>query len=254
MLQQTQVTTVIPYFVRFMERFPNLPNLANAHVDEVLTLWTGLGYYCRARNLHQCAQTVVQQHNGELPDNIEALVALAGIGRSTAGAIISQAYNLPGVILDGNVKRVLTRLFAISGWPGKQAIERQLWQVAAELTPNSRYGDYTQAIMDLGAIICKHSKPLCEVCPVQNSCQALQQNKVNELPTRKPKKILPEKQTTLLLLYNQQNQIQLQQRPARGIWGGLWSLPEFNDIHALQNHLNHPFFLAPVVGTHYQTL
>lgn len=237
MLQQTQVITVIPYFERFMARFPTITDLAKAHSDEVLALWTGLGYYSRARNLHASAIVMVQQHQGEMPTSIDALVALKGIGRSTAGAIISQAYNDQGVILDGNVKRLLTRLHAIEGWPGQSHIDKQLWDIATKLTPTQRNADYTQALMDLGATICKPKQPLCVACPMQSRCQALAQDKVVTIPTPKPKKVLPHKTVSVLLLKNQQGQTLLEQRPSKGIWGGLWSLPEFADLNTLQTQL-----------------
>jgi A/G-specific adenine glycosylase len=237
MLQQTQVVTVIPYFERFMERFPAAKDLAEADVDEVLSLWTGLGYYSRARNLHDSAIAIAEQHQGNMPKNIDALIALKGIGRSTAGAILSQAYNEPGIILDGNVKRLLTRLHAIEGWPGQSKIDKQLWQIATELTPNQRNADYTQAIMDIGATICKPKQPLCVACPMQARCQALALDRVASIPTPKPKKVLPHKTISVLLLKNQQGQILLEQRPSKGIWGGLWSLPEFVNLKALQTQL-----------------
>lgn len=237
MLQQTQVVTVIPYFERFMQRFPTVTHLAEANIDDVLSLWTGLGYYSRARNLHASALVIAQQHQGHMPKDIEALIALKGIGRSTAGAIISQAYNEQGIILDGNVKRLLTRLYAIEGWPGQSQIDKQLWQLATELTPNQRNADYTQAIMDIGATICKPKQPLCVACPMQSRCQALAQEKVTSIPTPKPKKILPQKSISMLLLKNQHGQILLEQRPSKGIWGGLWSLPEFSDLKALKTQL-----------------
>lgn len=237
MLQQTQVATVIPYFEGFMQRFPTLADLAQADVDDVLALWTGLGYYSRARNLHKCAQTVVTRHQGEMPNCTEKLADLPGIGRSTAAAIVSQAFNQPAAILDGNVKRVLTRIHAVEGWPGQKAIENRLWQLASEHTPTKRNADYTQAIMDLGATICKRHKPLCVACPMQHRCLALAQDKTAELPTRKPKKAVPQKHTWALLLINADGHIQLHQRPHKGIWGGLWSLPEFDQLTDLQSHL-----------------
>jgi A/G-specific adenine glycosylase len=237
MLQQTQVATVIPYFERFMARFPQLPDLAAAPVDDVLALWTGLGYYTRARNLHKCAQVLTEQYQGDFPVDSQTLAQLPGIGPSTAAAIVSQAYNKPAAILDGNVKRVLTRIYAIEGWPGQKVIEQQLWELAKQLTPQQRNADYTQAIMDLGATICRRNKPLCVACPMQNSCQALAQDKVSALPTRKPKKDLPEKQVWILLLTDHQQNVQLYQRPHKGIWGGLWSLPEFASLEDLENHL-----------------
>ena len=237
MLQQTQVVTVIPYFERFMERFPAVKDLAEANIDEVLSLWTGLGYYSRARNLHDSAIVIAEQHQGNMPKNIDALIALKGIGRSTAGAILSQAYNEPGIILDGNVKRLLTRLHAIEGWPGQSKIDKQLWQIATELTPNQRNADYTQAIMDMGATICKPKQPLCVACPMHARCQAFALDRVASIPTPKPKKVLPHKTISVLLLKNQQGQTLLEQRPSKGIWGGLWSLPEFVNLKALQSQL-----------------
>ena len=237
MLQQTQVITVIPYFERFMEQFPTVKDLAQAQSDEVLSLWTGLGYYSRARNLHASAIAITEQHQGNVPKDLDALIALKGIGRSTAGAIISQAYNNPGVILDGNVKRLLTRLHAIEGWPGQSHLDKQLWQMARDLTPTQRNADYTQAIMDLGATICKPKQPLCVACPMQDCCHALAQDKVASIPTPKPKKALPHKTISVLLLKTQQGQTLLEQRPSKGIWGGLWSLPEFVDLKALQTQL-----------------
>ena len=226
MLQQTQVTTVIPYFERFMQRFDNVVTLANAPIDEVLHLWTGLGYYARARNLHRAAQQIRDQHQGEFPSTFDDIIALPGIGRSTAGAILAQAFEQPYAILDGNVKRVLTRLHAIEGWPGQKTVEQQLWQVAEYHTPEARLADYTQAIMDLGATCCTRSKPQCLICPLQADCQALQQQRQTDFPTRKPKKAIPVRQTQMLVLYSESQTILLEQRPPTGIWGGLWSFPE----------------------------
>jgi len=239
MLQQTQVITVIPYFQRFMERFPTVTHLAQADLDAVLSLWTGLGYYSRARNLHASAIAIVAQHQGQIPKDLDALIALKGVGRSTAGAIISQADNQMGVILDGNVKRLLTRLHAIEGWPGQSHINKQLWLIATKLTPNQRNADYTQAIMDLGATICKPKQPLCVACPMQACCQALEQDKVSSIPTPKPKKVIPHKTISVLLLKNEQGHTLLEQRPNSGIWGGLWSLPEFSNLTDLQTQLAH---------------
>ena len=237
MLQQTQVATVIPYFERFMQRFPSVEALAQAEQDDVLSLWTGLGYYSRARNLHASAISICEQHQGQMPSDLGSLIALKGIGRSTAGAIMSQAFDQPGIILDGNVKRLLTRLHGIEGWPGLSHIEKQLWQLATELTPTQRNADYSQAIMDLGATVCKPKQPLCVTCPMQSTCQALANDTVAQIPTPKPKKVLPQKTVSVLLLKNPQGQIQLQQRPAKGIWGGLWSLPEYAHLTALHAHL-----------------
>jgi A/G-specific adenine glycosylase len=226
MLQQTQVSTAIPYFERFMERFPDVAALADAPQDEVLHLWTGLGYYARARNLHRAAQQIRDQHHGEFPLEIEQVMALPGIGRSTAGAILSLSKQQHHAILDGNVKRVLARYHAIKGWPGTPSIEKEMWQLAEQHTPPQRNGDYTQAIMDLGATLCRRSKPLCSCCPLRDGCQAYAQGLQNELPTPRPKKEIPTRRVTMLLLQDQHNAVLLQQRPPTGIWGGLWSLPE----------------------------
>jgi A/G-specific adenine glycosylase len=225
MLQQTQVSTVIPYFERFMARFPDVTALADATQDEVLHLWTGLGYYARARNLHNAAKVVRDTYGGKFPQNFPEVLALSGIGRSTAGAILAQALGQRHVILDGNVKRVLTRLYAIEGWPGQKIIEDQLWTLAEALTPEEHLADYTQAIMDLGATICSR-KPTCQQCPVSENCIAFQQNTMNQFPTPKPRKALPIRKTQMLILQNEQGHVLLQQRPPSGIWGGLWSLPE----------------------------
>jgi len=225
MLQQTQVSTVIPYFECFMARFPDITTLANANQDEVLHLWTGLGYYARARNLHQAAQRIRDEHQGQFPRDFDAVLALPGIGRSTAGAILAQALDQRYAILDGNVKRVLTRHHAISGWPGSKAVEKRLWELAEAATPSQRVADYTQAIMDLGATVCSRS-PDCAVCPLIESCQAYVESDPRVYPTPKPRKTLPVRQTTMLMLQNPEGLLLLEQRPAAGIWGGLWSLPE----------------------------
>lgn len=222
MLQQTQVSTVIPYYERFMQRFPDIHSLAAANVDEVLHLWTGLGYYARGRNLHKCAQTIVNDFQGEFPRSAEQLSQLPGIGRSTAAAIASISMGIAAAILDGNVKRVLTRHFAIEGWPGKSAVEKYLWEIAEQLTPNTQTGEYTQAMMDLGATLCTRNKPQCEICPVQASCLGFKTGNPTQLPTSKPKTIKPIKKTTLLLIVTPDQQLFMQQQPAKGIWGGLW--------------------------------
>ncbi|BFM13619.1 A/G-specific adenine glycosylase [Simiduia litorea] len=226
MLQQTQVSTVIPYFERFMARFPTVRDLALAPIDEVLHLWTGLGYYARARNLHKAANHIVQQHSGEFPRRVEALTELSGVGRSTAGAISSIAFGDRAAILDGNVKRVLARYHGVEGWPGQTQTLNALWALAEAATPNSRNADYTQAMMDLGATLCTRSKPACDTCPLMGGCVAFGTGRTAELPSKKPRKTLPEKQVQLLMLRNPQGEILLEQRPASGIWGGLWSFPE----------------------------
>jgi len=231
MLQQTQVATVVPYFERFMARFPDVVVLAAASEDDVLSHWSGLGYYARARNLHKAAKRVVERHDGELPGDIDELVELPGIGRSTAGAILSIAARQRHPILDGNVKRVLARHAAIPGWPGRTAVAKQLWTLAEEYTPHERVNDYTQAIMDLGATLCTRSRPNCPSCPVNGDCRAYASDSIAEYPGRKPKKAKPERQVAMLLAIRQSGsgsctELYLERRPPRGIWGGLWSLPE----------------------------
>jgi A/G-specific adenine glycosylase len=228
MLQQTQVTTVIPYFERFMARFPDIKALAEADQDEVLHLWTGLGYYARGRNLHKAARQIRDEHSGKFPTELEQVMALPGIGRSTAGAILSLSMGQRHAILDGNVKRVLARHHAITGWPGTPAVEKQLWQLAEQHTPAQECAAYTQAIMDLGATVCRRSKPLCPLCPQQQSCEALAQGVQNQLPSPRPKKQLPTRTTTMLMLADDEGRVLLQQRPPTGIWGGLWSFPQLD--------------------------
>jgi A/G-specific adenine glycosylase len=231
MLQQTQVTTVIPYYQRFIERFPTVDSLAKAEQDEVLHLWTGLGYYARARNLHKTAQIVANELNGQFPETVLELEALPGIGRSTAGAILSISTGKWAPILDGNVKRVLARFYAIKGWPGTTANQKTLWQYAEQNTPQERVADYTQAMMDLGATLCTRSKPSCLLCPLQQGCKAWELGKTDQLPTPKPKKTLPIKQTYMLILQqHKENEVLLYQRPPSGLWGGLWSFPQVADL------------------------
>ncbi len=226
MLQQTQVTTVIGYFEKFMARFPEVSALAKAPQDEVLHLWTGLGYYARARNLHKAAKVMVTEHGGDLPGNLDALQALPGIGRSTAGAILAQGFNTRAVILDGNVKRVLTRHGAIEGFPGRTAVERTLWELADSHTPNADSANYTQAIMDLGATLCVRRAPNCEACPVSTDCKALATNRVTDFPYPKPKKAKPTKTARMYVVRGTEGDVLLEQRPQEGIWGGLWNPPE----------------------------
>ncbi len=234
MLQQTQVSTVVPYFQRFVARFPRLADLAAAERDEVMALWSGLGYYARARNLHAAAQTCMEQHDARLPDSSEALKALPGIGESTANAIIAQAHDRRAPILDGNVKRVLSRHAAISGWPGKTAVQSRLWQESERRTPPDRACDYTQAIMDLGATLCRRSKPDCAICPVAGDCQALALNLVDQLPESRKPRPRPRRSTCLAVIRDKQGRVLLERRPPSGIWGGLWSLPELAAEHSSQ--------------------
>jgi len=234
MLQQTQVSSVIAYFNRFVSSFPTIQSLAEADLDLVLQHWSGLGYYAPARNLHKTAQFVAC--NGAVfPQTIDELSALPGIGRSTAGAILSIACNQSQPILDGNVKRVLARFCAIHGWPGDSKVAAQLWKISERYTPLHRTAAYTQAIMDLGATLCTRSKPRCEICPVVNSCQAKQLDLVKQLPSPKPRKELPVKQVYFLLLQDSEQQFLLEKRPPTGIWGGLWSLPEFDKLQQLKD-------------------
>ena len=232
MLQQTQVSVVMGYFERFVAALPDLPALALAEPDQVLALWSGLGYYARARNLHAAARQCMERHDGELPRSLEALMALPGIGRSTAGAILSQAWGDRAPILDGNVKRVLCRLFGIAGWPGTPKVEKQLWAVADRLLPDARLADYTQAQMDFGATLCTRSDPACAICPLQAHCVALREGRVAELPAPRPGKPLPERRVHMLLVADADGRVLLQRRPPSGVWASLWSLPEHDDAEA----------------------
>jgi len=226
MLQQTQVATVIPYYQRFMQSFANVNAVAKADVDQVLHHWTCLGYYARARNLHKAAKTIVELHKGIFPTDYEQVLALPGIGPSTAGAILAFSTGQRFAILDGNVKRVLSRVYEVEGWYGKKAVEKQLWQLAEDNTPHKKIEQYTQAIMDFGATLCTRSKPNCDQCPLQKSCGAFANDRTKELPHSKPKTIKPVKQTVMLLIQNEQGDVLLQRRPPAGIWGGLWCPPE----------------------------
>ena len=223
MLQQTQVSAVIPYYERFLRRFPTIAALAAASEDEVLQLWSGLGYYARGRNLHAAAKTVSQL--GSFPRTAAEIEALPGIGKSTAAAIAAFAFGERAAILDGNVKRVLARYFGIAGWPGEKAVESALWERANRLLPKKDIESYTQALMDLGATVCTRSTPRCDACPIRISCKARKANRTAEIPAPRPRKTLPQKAVTWLLLFDR-GQILLEKRPAPGIWGGLWSFPE----------------------------
>lgn len=236
MLQQTQVATVIPYFERFMARFPTVTALANAPLDEVLHLWTGLGYYARARNLHKAAQQIASLHAGEFPQTFDDVAALPGVGRSTAGAILSLALGQHYPILDGNVKRVLTRAYAVSGWPGKKEVENRLWQISTEVTPASGVERFNQAMMDLGAIICTRSRPKCELCPLSSGCEAYAHGSWASYPGKKPKQTLPER-TGYFLIMQHGDEVFLAQRPPSGLWGGLFCFPQFEREDALRDWL-----------------
>ena len=225
MLQQTQVATVIPYYLRFLERFPDLPALAAAPVEEVMALWSGLGYYARARNLHACARVVVAEHGGAFPRVPETIATLPGVGRSTANAIAAFCFGARTPILDGNVKRLLCRYAGMEGFPGTPAVERELWRLAESLLPESDVATYIQSQMDLGATICTRGKPRCTDCPLAADCVAHRQGRTTELPAARPRKALPERETTLLMLVRD-GRVLLEPRPPAGIWGGLLSLPE----------------------------
>jgi A/G-specific adenine glycosylase len=229
MLQQTQVGTVIPYYQRFLERFPDITALAAAVQDEVLEYWAGLGYYARARNLHRCAQAIVASHGGRFPEQAATIAELPGIGRSTAAAIAAFAFGERGAILDGNVKRVLTRCFGVEGFPGKPAVERELWTLAESLLPEGKTAGkieiYTQGIMDLGATLCTRSRPDCGECPMRGLCVAEREGRQAELPTAKPAKKIPERET-VVSIFTDGKRVLLERRPNTGIWGGLLALPE----------------------------
>lgn len=233
MLQQTQVATVIGYYQRFTQRFPDVRALADAPIDEVLHLWTGLGYYARARNLHRAAQLIVAEHAGEFPQTIEAVQALPGIGRSTAGAILALSRSQRHPILDGNVKRVLARYFGIEGFPGERQVEKTLWARADECTPAERVAHYTQAIMDLGATLCVRSRPLCNACPLAEHCVARIEGRQGVLPTPRPKKVRPQRTAYVVLMVRDDGAVLLERRPPAGIWGGLWTLPQFDEPQSI---------------------
>lgn len=237
MLQQTQVATVIPYYLRFMQAFPTVEALAAAPADDVLHLWTGLGYYSRARNLHKTAQLVAGELGGRFPSSADQLVGLPGIGRSTAGAIASLSMGQRAPILDGNVKRVLARFHAVKGWPGERAVELRLWELAERYTPHHRVGDFTQAMMDLGATLCTRSKPTCLLCPLQSACEARQLGKPAAFPQARPRKATPVRQCIMPVLRNPEGAVWLERRPDSGIWGGLWCPPQLEADAALEDWL-----------------
>ncbi len=229
MLQQTQVATVIPFYLRFMRRFPDVGALAAAQLDDVLRSWSGLGYYARGRNLWRAARVVAEEHGGRLPETFDALLALPGIGRSTAGAILAQALGCRLPILDGNVKRVLARYHAVDGWPGDNAVQEVLWEHAERHTPNERVADYTQAIMDLGATLCTRARPACTVCPLATDCAACRAGTQARYPAPRPKRARAHRRVTVLVIEDPEGRILLERRPARGVWGGLYSLPELGE-------------------------
>ncbi len=233
MLQQTQVSTVIPYYEKFLQSFPGIKDLADASIDDVLQHWQGLGYYARARNLHKAAKLVRDQHQGEFPREFDAVAALPGIGRSTAGAILSLAFGQRWPILDGNVKRVLARCFRVPGWYGQSETMKQLWYLADSVTPRENAADFNQAMMDLGSMVCLKSNPKCEICPLKQVCSSYHHHSQAEYPQKAPKKARPHKDT-LMLLHRHGERLLLWRRPPSGIWGGLWSLPEVDDVGAVE--------------------
>jgi len=234
MLQQTQVVTVIPYYLAFLERFPSVTHLAQAPLNDVLGLWSGLGYYARARNMHRAAQEIVNSHDGHFPEQFEVLLDLPGVGRSTAAAVAALSNDQPHAILDGNVKRVLSRYFALKLSPASAAGERQLWSWADALLPDTRIADYTQAMMDLGATVCTRHRPACPQCPLGADCGARQEGDPGRYPLSKPRAVRSFKEVAMLLVIAPNGDVWLQQRPPAGLWGGLWSFPEL-DLAALSD-------------------
>ena len=237
MLQQTQVKTVIPYFNRFIEAFPNIQDLANASDDAVMALWSGLGYYSRARHLHETAKRIHKEHNNQFPSDTNTLESFPGIGPSTAAAIASQAFNQPTPILDANVKRVLCRYFLVDGFMEQATVKKKLWHYAAQCMSQQRCADYTQAIMDLGATCCTNKNPQCTHCPLSTTCRANKQKRVDCYPNKKPKKSLPTKHQQFLVIYDSQKRIYLEKRPPKGIWGGLWCMPSIDMTYCAQTHI-----------------
>lgn len=229
MLQQTQVATVLGYFARFTDRFPDLKTLAAANEDAVLAAWTGLGYYRRARNLLRAARQVAEEHGGQFPNDIDALQALPGIGRSTAGAIVALAFEQRATILDGNVKRVLSRVHGITEWPGKRDVEKRLWLLAEAHTPQSDVSSYTQAIMDLGATLCTRREPTCRQCPVVDLCSAHRLDLTDRIPASAPKRATPERTACMVVVEDRDGRLLLEKRPEQGVWGSLWCFPEFSE-------------------------
>ena len=228
MLQQTQVAAVVPYYLRFRSRFPDIAALAAADEDEVLRLWSGLGYYSRARNLHRAARLIVAEHAGRFPRPLAAIEQLPGVGRSTAAAIAGFAFGVRAAILDGNVKRVLARHFVIEGFPGERSVEQTLWRLAESLLPARDNAAYIQGLMDLGATLCTARNPQCPHCPVRTTCGARAAHRIAELPAPRPRRRVPTRATTMIVLRHG-DEVLLEKRPPTGVWGGLWSLPELGD-------------------------
>ena len=249
MLQQTQVSVVIEYFERFMVRFPDLAALADGTLDDVLALWAGLGYYSRARNLHRAAVLVRDRHDGEMPRDIDSLVALPGIGRSTAGAILALSQGVRQPILDGNVKRVLCRYHGIDGWPGQGRVERTLWRLAERHTPLENVAAYTQAIMDLGATVCVRARPPCNLCPLECDCIARRHGTQGRLPAPRPRRHRPRRETAFVILRDSSGAMLLERRPPSGIWGGLWCFPECDRSADIEAACRSRFGVRPVAIT-----
>ena len=233
MLQQTQVATVERYYDRFLAAFPDVTALAAAEQDAVLHLWSGLGYYARARNLHRAARIIVDEHGGELPASIEALQALPGIGRSTAGAILALALDRSYPILDGNAKRVLARFFGVDGWPGSSPVNRRLWELAEACTPGERAAQFTQAVMDLGSTVCTRRSPGCAGCPLRQHCVAHGSKRTADIPAARPKRVRPQKKTVFVVMRRGDGSVLLRKRPDEGVWGGLWCFPETSGVDSV---------------------
>ena len=244
MLQQTQVSTVIPYFEKFIKRFPDITSLSKASLDDVLGHWSGLGYYARARNLHKAAQIIVSELKSEFPSTIESLEELPGVGRSTAGAILSIAKQTPAPILDGNVKRVLARFHMITGYPENSQIKKYFWDLAEQHTPKTQFQTYTQAIMDLGAMLCTRSKPKCEDCPINHRCKAFKEDSVAEFPNKKPKKEKPKRSARFFIIRNNRGEVLIEQRNRKGVWQGLWGAIE-RPVETEASDLCHELGLKP---------
>ena len=249
MLQQTQVTTVIPYYQRFVGAFPTVTRLADAPVDEVLHLWSGLGYYARARNLHRAAQIVRVHHRGRFPTRFDEVIGLPGIGRSTAGAILALSRGKRHAILDGNVKRVLARVHGVPGWPGETRVAKRLWELSERHTPTDKVAAYTQAMMDLGATVCTRTSPNCDTCPLTQDCWAYRNDATARLPGRKAKKAKPLKRTCMVMALADAATVLLEKRPPKGIWGGLWGLPEVDHPGAVRGWCRRELAEAPEIDS-----